>query len=694
MTLQRSSHNAPRLYFGFLLRQNWPALVTNFIILLLVNVVILSMALSNDGTFYRGQTDEIILAEAIDYAQAYRVANIIIGALFAVLWGSAAMSYLNSKVSVHFYHSVPLTRGTLYVSEILAKGICYAIPAMITPMLSVLVTGMITGVWHPTVTSLFISGGAYAILYFTFYLSIMAFAASFTGNAFSRLMTAALVVFMPAAMLLLWTTILNYSAVYTSYDSFFTLAAEIFTPIRIVASFVNDGMVFSDDTFTMVSRAWETVLTILVALLFVISGYLIYRCRKSELSGMPVLSKIASGIIKYTCMFCAAAAFGDIFEVFGSGSISYGIGAVIGALLAMMLINVILTKSAKQLFAGLKGLCIFCGSFIVLFVLFGVDVVGLDRHIPQASMIRELKINVDSEVEMLIDDEEDQQYYTDFVRAYLQENRENGLYPVNAFSAEIITKEYGYPAIGSMSKETYEQYMEDVKRSLLHSNRSFSIRMDITPVFGLPIRKNINVPREDFAEFLDHILAEEDFAKIYFPSVTKEDIIYDYARMDVLSLNSDELSEGKAWNILNGMRDNFRGAEYFQQTSVASFYLRGGYRIPVQDGGGIVYSETVRLPYYGTDNAYFEEFLQRFDAVYVLDRETMELKTYTSKWDIRAICENICLIEHNRYSSIFTDTDSRYAVALQSVDKDGYANGMSIFYVAHFLENRVPPCIK
>jgi hypothetical protein len=260
--------------------------------------------------------------------------------------------------------------------------------------------------------------------------------------------------------------------------------------------------------------------------------------------------------------------------------------------------------------------------------------------------------------------------------------------------AEIVTKEYGYPAIGSMSKETYEQYMEDVKRSLLHSNRSFSIRMDITPVFGLPIRKNINVPREDFAEFLDHILAEEDFAKIYFPSVTKEDIIYDYARMDVLSLNSDELSEASAWNILNGMRDNFRGAEYFQQTSVASFYLRGGYRIPVQDGGGIVYSETVRLPYYGTDNAYFEEFLQRFDAVYVLDRETMEMKTYTSKADIRAICENICLIEHNRYNSIFTDTDSRYAVALQSVDKNDYENGISVFYVAHFLENRIPSCIK
>ena len=658
----------------------------------MVNVVILSMALSNDGTFYRGQTYEIILAEAIDYAQAYRVANIIIGALFAVLWGSAAMSYLNSKVSVHFYHSVPLTRGTLYVSEILAKVICYAIPAMITPMLSVLVTGIITGVWHPTVTSLFISGGAYAILYFTFYLSIMAFAASFTGNAFSRLMTAALVVFMPAAMLLLWTTILNYSAVYTSYDSFFTLAAEICTPIRIVASFVNDGMVFSDDTFTMVSRAWETVLTILVALLFFIAGYLIYRCRKSELSGMPVLSKIASGVIKYTCMFCAAAAFGYIFEVFGDGSISYGIGAVIGALLAMMLINVILTKSAKQLFAGLKGLCIFCGSFIVLFILFGADVIGHDRHIPQASMIRDLKITVNSEVSLTIEDEEDQQYYTDFVRAYLQENTDPVLYS-SVSTAEIVTKEY-YFERGSMSEEVYEQYIEDVKRSLLHSVRTVSLRLDITPVFGLPVRKNVNVPREALEEFLDRILADEGFAEAYFPSITKEDALFDYARLDIHALNNVDLTEGNAWQILNGMRDNFRAEEYFQETSVISFYLRVAHKVPVQDGGGIAYYETVRLPYYGTDTKHFDQYVQRFSAVYVLDRETMEMKAYTSKADIRAICENICLVDHNRYSSVFTDTDSRYAVALESVDKADYENGISVYYIAHFLENRIPSCVQ
>ena len=695
-SLHKNAHNAPRAYFAFLLRQNWPALVTNFIILLLVNVVILAMTLSNDGTFYREQSYEVLLADAVEYAAGYRVTNIIIGALFAVLWGSGTMTYLNSKVSVHFYHSIPLTRGTMYVSEILSKVICYAIPAMITPILSVFVTGMITGVWHPAVTSLFISGGAYAILYFTFYLSIMVFAASFTGNAFSRLMTAGLVVFMPAALLLFWTTILQYNAVYTSYDSLYSLAAELCTPIRIVASFINDGMVFSDETLTMVSRGWETVLTVFVSLFFFAAGYLIYRKRKSELSGLPVLSKIASGIIKYTCMFCAAAAFGYMFEVFGDGSISYGIGAVIGALLAMMLINVILTKSAKQIFAGVRGLCIFCVSFIVTFVLFGVDVIGLDRHIPQAPAIDELTLTIDSEVTLTITDDEDQKFYTDAIRAYLKGNPDNVLYTGYAWGTakEIVTTESTAPARGEMTEEVYETYIEDMKRSLLDSSRSFTVRMVIKPHFGLSVHKNFHINREGFEEFLDRIIAEEGFAAAYFPSITKEDVLYDYARLDVHTMDSKDLTEGNAWSILNGMRDSFRGAEYFQKASPASFYLRGTYEIPIEDGRTTSYSTSVRLPYFGTDFSSFDSYVRRFGAVYVLDRETMEMTKYTAQSDIRAICESVCLIQNSRYNSVFTDTDSRYAVALESVDKSDYEYGIPVFYIAHFLEGCVPSFVQ
>jgi len=697
MTLQKSSHNrthnASLSYFAFLLRQNWPAFVTNLIILLLVNVVVLSMALSSDGSFYREQTYNVILANAIGYAEGYRVANIIIGALLAVLWGSGTMTYVNSKVSVHFYHSIPLTRGTMYLSEILVKVICYAVPAFVTSALSICVIGVNTGIWHAMVTGILLSGGLYAILYFVFYLSIMVFAASFTGNAFSRLMTAGLVVFMPSALILFVTTILQFNSIYTSYDSLYNLALEFFTPVRIVASFVNADLIV-EETSTYISRGWETVGTILAALLFFLAGYLIYRKRRSEQSGLPVLSKIASALIKYTCMFCAAAAFGYIFELFGDGAISYCIGSVIGALLAMMLINVILTKSAKQLFARLPGLGIFCTAFIVGFVLFGVDVVGLDRHIPQASMIRELTMNIDGEVEFVVENEEDEKFYTDMIREYLNGNNDSGYPRFSVSASEITVAEKAYPYPGSMSEEETEAYLRDVKQELLFSERSMYIHLVYKPYFGLPVHKNIDINRDGFEEFLERVVSSENFAELYFPDVTKDDAYYENARLEIQNNNTVEIGEAEAWRILNSIRNSFNGKEYFQRSTAVSFYLRASYNEPIKNGRSTQYTTVVRLPYYGADKKYTDLSVQRLSAVYVLDRETMELKRYSSKAEIEAIYNSVCLVNSSRYNSIFTDTDSRYAAALVSVDEENYKYGISSFTVAHFLSGQVPDFVK
>ena len=42
MTLQKSSREnryiTPRTYFGFLVKQNWPVLITNVVILVLLNI--------------------------------------------------------------------------------------------------------------------------------------------------------------------------------------------------------------------------------------------------------------------------------------------------------------------------------------------------------------------------------------------------------------------------------------------------------------------------------------------------------------------------------------------------------------------------------------------------------------------------------------------------------------------------------
>jgi len=493
MTLHTFSHDkkqsTPLSYFRFLARQNWPALVTNTILFLLLNGVILSMVVSE---LVYSESLNRMFVQMVDTARTMRVFNVVLSSLLAVLWGSSALSFVNSKVSVHFYHSIPLRRDTLYIEEILVKLLMFTVPCALTNVLAVCITGLTTGYWYGRVAAMYLGSIGYSVLYFCFFLSIMVFCASFTGNAFSRLMSAGLVVAMPAALVACMVTILEFEANYSRYDHFLNFALKILPPARILMFFLE-----VEELSTTAVR--EIFGTLLVTAAFFAAGYFIYRKRKSELSGMPVLSKIASGLIKYTCMFCAAALFGLIFYVFVDSYIWYCVGAVIGALLIMMLINVILTKSAKQMFQGISGMGIFSAAFVVLFICFGVDAIGYDRYIPSAAMTKSLTIEVGGEVTLPVEKEEDEKFYLSSMQRYLKD-------PGVMESAASAVREYSYAydydelfadyvsdEIPEAELEYYRSYLREVFVELYHSRRRVTIRMNIQPYFGLAIVKYVQV---------------------------------------------------------------------------------------------------------------------------------------------------------------------------------------------------------
>jgi hypothetical protein len=306
----------------------------------------------------------------------------------------------------------------LYLSEFLVKLLMFFIPCFLSHVLGVFVIGMTTGYWFADVLALYLSGIGYSVLYFSFFISIMVFCASFTGNAFSRLMSAALVICMPAALIACATAIFSLEANYTQYDSYLMFALRIWSPARILMFFLE-----AEELNTTALR--EILGTVLMTLSFLAAGYVIYRRRKSELSGQPVLSKIASALIKYTCMFCAATLMGLIFYLFVDSYIWFCTGSVIGALLIMMFINVILTKSAKQMFQGAAGMGIFSVLFVVFFICFGVDAVGYDRYIPAAASVRSLTVMVDGDVEISDMSEEDEEFYLNFMREYMRVSHNN-----------------------------------------------------------------------------------------------------------------------------------------------------------------------------------------------------------------------------------------------------------------------------
>ena len=646
-----------RSYFRFLLKQNWPVLITNAVILVLLNVITLYMDITETEAMF--STRESMIRSMQEFARVMRAINILVSSCLAVVWGCGCMSYLNSKTNIQFYHSIPKTRISLYISESLAKFLCYLIPMCLSVGLSVIIMG-IHREWNLSVIGIQLSGLICSVIYFLLYFCIMVFAASFTGTAFARIMNAGLVVFLPSAIVLCLTYIWSYNAVYSVHTWATELALKIFLPARTL-------MVAVEESENVLG---ELILALVVGLAFWVLGLLIYRFRKSELSGTPVISKVASAVIKYACMFCGAVVGGIFFEAIAGGDGWFICGALIGALLCMMLINTILTKSAKQMFRGLPGFGAFCGVFLAVFVLFGVDLVGMDGYVPHAAGIKYITVTT-GDTTFRMEDREDIENLSDAVREYIDANPERERYR-SVSAIEIIEKE----RIESKTYEVDEMVYsyKSVSNSFCYMNIRFVTRL------GFIYEKSITIypayTGEEGAKLLTALADAEEFADAYF------DLVPSDVNVRITSVNHIRNDQMDVWNEkgyperLRAMRAGYNGMDYFQRGTFLSLSCRGA-----QDDQ---WYPTYVYPVYDITDNEWRALVNTISYIYVMNNETGEITKYEDADSIRAICESTYFAQG---STVFTLLDSYYGVYVY------FADGQPAASTGAFVRGLVPDFI-
>ena len=646
-----------RSYFAFLLKQNWPVLITNAVILVLLNVITLYMDITETEAMF--STRESMIRSMQEFARVMRAINILVSSCLAVVWGCGCMSYLNSKTNIQFYHSIPKTRISLYISESLAKFLCYLIPMCLSVGLSVIIMG-IHREWNLSVIGIQLSGLICSVIYFLLYFCIMVFAASFTGTAFARIMNAGLVVFLPSAIVLCLTYIWSYNAVYSVHTWATDLAMKIFLPARTL-------MVAVEESPNVLG---ELILALIVGLVFWALGLVIYRFRKSELSGTPVISKVASAVIKYACMFCGAVVGGIFFEAIAGGDGWFICGALIGALLCMMLINTILTKSAKQMFRGLPGFGAFCGVFLAVFVLFGVDLVGMDGYVPHAAGIKYITVTT-GDTTFRMEDREDIENLSDAVREYIDANPERERYR-SVSASEIIEKERIESTTYEVDEMVYSY--KSVSNSFCYMNIRFVTRL------GFIYEKSITIypayTGEEGAKLLTALADAEEFADAYF------DLVPSDVNVRITSVNHIRNDQMDVWNEkgyperLRAMRAGYNGMDYFQRGTFLSLSCRGA-----QDDQ---WYPTYVYPVYDITDNEWRALVNTISYIYVMNNETGEITKYEDADSIRAICESTYFAQG---STVFTLLDSYYGVYVY------FADGQPAASTGAFVRGLVPDFI-
>ncbi len=614
MTAQKySDKHAPRRYFGFLLRQNWPALVTNSIFLVVINVLILSLSISDRMMYLTEFTFE---SRLIQLLEDYRVINVVIASLLAVLWGTNTMQYLNSKVGIHFYHSLPITRESHYIQEVGCKILWFVLPMGGSSLLGYLATGVITGRFGADVAGVFLETFLYSTVYFLVFYAIMIFCASFTGTGFARLLSAGMIVFMPSLLILTLYMLLDYSAQYADYSWLLEFAGRILLPSRAV-------MVATDEANFSVPL--DLTVTVLVAAVLFILGCIIYKRRKSELSGTPVLSKIAAALMKYSAMFVASTLLALAMEDLASGIFGVVIGCIVGALLSMMLMNTILTKSAKKMFSGVPGLVATCLSFALLFAVLGGDLLGFDRYVPASNLVCSVDIEVYNVgyVSMELDDEAEIARVTELVDAYLnggldQENREKAQYNV----VDIYEKTEPYPyQTDSWERDilTQARYMMTERITYLVSFRT---------VGGMRFDKRYTAYLNGDQYELLTVLAENDgFVDAFFGEadtvIRKCWVNMPQIDVDQRYSRNDGVNQAYAQKIWENMRGSYNGISYFNRPVLSSISMDG--------------EKWYELPYFDGIDTAVEAYMEELSSVLVVNTKTGEMKEYTDP----AIMEDI-----------------------------------------------------
>lgn len=134
----------------------------------------------------------------------------------------------------------------------------------------------------------------------------------------------------------------------------------------------------------------------LAGLVIALIALLLYRTRKSEMTGSTVAFPWATPIFKYGVAFCTAVALGQLLYFFLFGQYrSSGSDSLPGTILCMaaaglvgyFVAEMLIKKSFRVFRAGAKGAAIVAGALVLLGVAMSFDLTGYEKHVPDESEI-------------------------------------------------------------------------------------------------------------------------------------------------------------------------------------------------------------------------------------------------------------------------------------------------------------------
>ncbi len=566
-----SSRGVSISYVSFTIKRMWPAGLLFFIIFFFTMPVPAVLSLSS-------------ISDPITYTDYYSSFIPTINGIFmftsvfsAVFAGCYALRYLQSRVSINFYHSLPETRLSHYTSALAASTISYILSAVINELLLIIVTASAGFLKHEMFSLIFRGFGACAFYFFVF-LSITIFAGILTGlTSIQFLMTGYLVGILPViygCVMLILDDVFNYFDISSlSSMNVYAWLTPIVRATRAIDSIT--GIRKSE------YRLSYFIFDLLIIIGLFIGSYYIYKNRKSERSGTPIIFPRVASFIKYTLLFPATYILGFIFGEIGSyGWLYFGFAA--GALLSFMLINTVFNRTAKAMFVGFKGLIIYFVLFITIYIAINAGTLRfIDYAVPQAS---EIQITADNRL-FTIKDKATIEKIRDQMKDFNKDLKDGKAVPSN-YDVSSVEK-------GLFYQISVDKYNND------EATRTVSPEVTYINAAGMKMTYDYyGINYSYFSEIFELIRSSENFALQYIPSNTEVEEFTFYAVTTDNMLDDYGTSQHEKDHIDNEAGHN-----------LSSIYLSYGLYKGYYEDGDYKHFDPIRL--YGAFNVGDSEYFNR-----------------------------------------------------------------------------------
>ena len=377
------------------LKHTWPLwLGYTALWLFLVPVALFSELTAYQGGYSAADASSLLLNAGVR-------GGVFISFFFGLFFAMLAFSHLTQSRATNGFHALPVRRETIFLTAYLTGLFCQISTILVTFLLGAAVSAPL----HLSFWSVSSAAMGSAMLEAVFFYSFAVLCMMMTG----QILAAPVFYFVgnilvPAMEYLLRNFAGNFLYGYSGHVD---VALGFLSPPLYMYTMCTEVAIASietceSDSYYVTAYALEHRSFMILAayalagLVIALIALLLYRTRKSEMTGSTVAFPWATPIFKYGVAFCTAAALGQFLYYFLFGQYrSGGSDSLPGTILCMaaaglvgyFVAEMLIKKSFRVFRAGAKGAAIVALALVLLGVAMSFDLTGYEKRVPDESEI-------------------------------------------------------------------------------------------------------------------------------------------------------------------------------------------------------------------------------------------------------------------------------------------------------------------